>query len=564
MQNASEDAICPRRAGHLWSAVAWLRSPATFFALRRSLPPPYTPAPNRFGLRPHCAVAAEAQLLAKAPGVKVRTTIRFAVLGTSLLAPAAWSQDYGSTLGGKPDPYRAANPALYPVAGASAPATPGVTQPWNPNNAPVPGQPAAQPQAAPPPNGSPFPPPGMQTQYPQVQYPQTQPQPQFPPPNAQVAFEPVAAPQEKLAEFEPGKIVAVVGDQYILAGDVRPTVQQVLEPFYAKAKSALEREGIEAQENMLAQQITRQLIDTKLMYLEFERTVPKDKVNEVAKKVRQSFDKEFTEAREKLAAAKDKAAVEELVRKDPLLMRMAVSMKENQIETLAELDTLLKKYNTSLERQTKAYGENRLGRSMVSKHINFSPEITFDEMLAYYQENAADFDVPARAKWEALMVRKDGFPDKNAAYNAIAGMGNEVFFGAPLEAVAKRSSQGLNAAEGGKHDWTQQGSLALEMVDQAIFTLPTGKLSQILEDGKSYYILRVTERQEASRIPFDEAQEKIREKIKSQKVEKQYKAYVEKLRHKTPVWCIYDKNGALNPNEQQAERQPGERLPQRR
>src|SRR4051812_47270135 len=31
--------------------------------------------------------------------------------------------------------------------------------------------------------------------------------------------------------FEPGEVLAVVGDQYILAGDVLPHVNQVLEPF---------------------------------------------------------------------------------------------------------------------------------------------------------------------------------------------------------------------------------------------------------------------------------------------------------------------------------------------
>jgi parvulin-like peptidyl-prolyl isomerase len=80
------------------------------------------------------------------------------------------------------------------------------------------------------------------------------------------------------------------------------------------------------------------------------------------------------------------------------------------------------------------------------------------------------------------------------------------------------------------------------VLDEAIFSLPEAKLSQILEDERGLYIVRVTERKPAGRTPFEDAQDEIKEKITDQKKEKQFKAYLEKLRTKTPVWTIYDKD----------------------
>ena len=61
---------------------------------------------------------------------------------------------------------------------------------------------------------------------------------------------------------------------------------------------------------------------------------------------------------------------------------------------------------------------------------------------------------------------------------------------------------------------------------------------------------RVLERQDASRIPFEEAQEKLRKKIKREVQEREYRAVVENLKSKTSVWTIYDAEDA-----QLAERQ---------
>jgi hypothetical protein len=347
--------------------------------------------------------------------------------------------------------------------------------------------------------------------------------------------------------FQPAQIVATVGNKFIFYGDVAPIVAQALEPAFAKAESDFERSQIEKYREPLIRQTIRQMVETKLMYIEFEREVmknaPKDKLAEVRKnidkKVSESFEQELAEMRTKIAKAKPEE-IQELVKRDPIVPRLALLMRDSQAESLAELDAALRRFGSTLDKEVRYYGEYKLGRSTVGKHINFNPEITHQEMLDYYREHAADYAVPAKARFEILTARYSNYPTVADAVNAVGAMGNEVYFGVPFAAVAKRSSQEPNAQAGGYYDWTSQGSLASKPIDEALFSIDVGKLSQVIHDDRGCHIVRVIERSPAGQISFLEAQTKIKEAIKIQKREADYKKFVQQLGSGTKVWTVYD------------------------
>ena len=161
-------------------------------------------------------------------------------------------------------------------------------------------------------------------------------------------------------------------------------------------------------------------------------------------------------------------------------------------------------------------------------------------MLEYYQEHLKDYEIDAKVRWERLSVHFDKIADKNAAYRMIAGMGNEVLRGAPFTAVAKRSSHGLRASHGGQHDWTPQGSLRSDVIEKALYELPSNRLSQIIEDDRGFHIVRVLERRDAGHVSFGEAQPGIKKTFESKNFNEQVRAYIAKLREEIKVWTIYD------------------------
>jgi parvulin-like peptidyl-prolyl isomerase len=161
-------------------------------------------------------------------------------------------------------------------------------------------------------------------------------------------------------------------------------------------------------------------------------------------------------------------------------------------------------------------------------------------MLDYYHQHREEFEYPPRARWEMLLVRFSSYRSKAEAYRAIAALGNAVLDGEPFAEVARRGSEGATAREGGVYDWTTRGSLRSKIIDEAIFTLPVGQLSRILEDERGFAIVRVIERQEGGRVSFEEAQVQIRERLKKQHIERQIKEYLQEARKGIRVWTAFD------------------------
>jgi hypothetical protein len=147
------------------------------------------------------------------------------------------------------------------------------------------------------------------------------------------------------------------------------------------------------------------------------------------------------------------------------------------------------------------------------------------------------------------MVRFSTYRSKAEAYAVIAASGNRVLAGERFSDVARSVSEGTTAKEGGGMPWTAQKSLASEPLDNALFSLPLGQLSLIIEDSKGFHIIRVVERIDAGRKGFPEVQGEIRKTIKQERVQKEVHTYVQKLQQSAKIWTIFDgpDNGQLIP-----------------
>ena len=133
------------------------------------------------------------------------------------------------------------------------------------------------------------------------------------------------------------------------------------------------------------------------------------------------------------------------------------------------------------------------------------------------------------------MVRFDRFSSRDEAQQEIASLGNRVIHGASLSALAKKSSHGYQASDGGQHDWTGRDALVLKEIDKAIFTLPIGKLSDVIETRDGLHIVRVIDRQEAGIKPFTEAQADIKKRLKNKMRDDAFEEHVAKLKERIPV-----------------------------
>ena len=96
--------------------------------------------------------------------------------------------------------------------------------------------------------------------------------------------------------------------------------------------------------------------------------------------------------------------------------------------------------------------------------------------------------------------------------------------------MAKVKSDGVTAKSGGQYDWTNKGSLKTQIIDDTLFAIPVGAMSQILESDSGFHIVRVLERKDAGRKPFTDVQVEIRDKLKDERLHAAQDKYLEQLR----------------------------------
>lgn len=304
-------------------------------------------------------------------------------------------------------------------------------------------------------------------------------------------------------------IIARVGDEVVLAGEVLSVVDRLLAENGAERMTA-------AQIAMYREQLVRsrlaQVIETKTVLLDLKRNIPPENLEGLWAKIDASYE--------------DSA--------------MKTSMKKMKIDSLVEFSARLRELGTSLEAERRSFREETAAKQWVRNQVDTEQEITHEEMLRYYQEHAAQFDRQARVRWEQVSAHFDRFSTKAAAYAALAKAGNSIIEGRPLADVAREMSTGSTAEDGGQFDWTNQGSLASTVLDSALFALPVGALSPIIEDDRGFHIIRVLEREPAGLEPFTEAQVSIKEKLRSERINAQARAYIDGLKETTPVWTIFD------------------------
>jgi hypothetical protein len=330
----------------------------------------------------------------------------------------------------------------------------------------------------------------------------------------QAAFDGPAAPtaQTGFQSLEAARVVARVGPEVVLEADLlTPKALEWLE----KVTPGMPPEKVRELRLQICQQVLGPHVETLLVYVDACREIPADKLPDIRKNVDKAFDEQQ-------------------------LPRM---MKDANAPNSMEFEKSLRARGMSLDRMRKMFFERGLAQEWLRKSVKTDEEIPHAELIAWYQNHLADYEYPAKARFESLTVKMGLKRSRQEAWDILASMGNEVLAGRPFTDVARSRSEGPTASGGGVFDWTSKGSLASAKLDEAIFTLPIGELSAIIEDGEQLHIVRVTERNDAGRTPFIEAQVGIRDELLLERRRDATDEYLTKLRQRTPVWTVFDDQG---------------------
>ena len=316
--------------------------------------------------------------------------------------------------------------------------------------------------------------------------------------------------------LEGGQIVARIDGDVVLASDVLWQVDQLL------ALNKVPPEQVEEARKFLVRRQVLDLIDTKILFADFRRTLPPENLKKVEEAIAEPFEQ----------------------KEIPRLIKMF------KVKDRSELDEYLKRSGTSVKDIQRQFTEKTVAGEWLRQRTPKPKEVTHEAMLAYYNDHLKEYEYPARVEWEELMVRFDRCGgDREAAWRMLAEMGNEVWTkaqaagavrGPVFAEVAKAKSHGFTAAEGGLHPLTTNGALKCEELNAALETLEIGQLSDGIESELGFHIVRVLRRETAGRTPFTEAQTKIRETLQREQKEVLFLAELAEIRKAARVWTVFD------------------------
>lgn len=166
------------------------------------------------------------------------------------------------------------------------------------------------------------------------------------------------------------------------------------------------------------------------------------------------------------------------------------------------------------------------------KDLEGPEEVALSEIMVSTQPKAEDKDKQQDAVQEQPIVEDAA---KVAAAEAKANqLLDELKKGTKFEDVAKKSSDGPTAAQGGTLGEFKRGELAKDLEDKT-FSLKAGENTGVIRTKQGFIILKVTAHRPAGVPPLNEISDRIKEAVYSERLEPAARVYLTKLREQAYI-----------------------------
>lgn len=290
----------------------------------------------------------------------------------------------------------------------------------------------------------------------------------------------------------------------------------------------------------------------KILVIVNDEAITQREVAQLLFPIYEQYKKEFTGARfeRKMVEAED-MVIDQLI-DDKLILSEAkrqgieVSSKEiedrlqklrDKFETEEQFRSKLAEQNISLSELRKKIKNDTMKQKLLHKIMGWKVAITPTEVRKYYDSHIKDFTKPEKAKVLNILIKKEkNGRTKEEAEFLIKRICELVNKGENFEVLAKEYSEGPNAKKGGSLGLIERGEMR-EEIDNAIFSLEAGAVSEIVESPLGYHVFKVTERIPEEITDFEIAKDEVEELIYRERIDKNLKKWLKELR-KNAYICV--------------------------
>jgi peptidyl-prolyl cis-trans isomerase SurA len=227
--------------------------------------------------------------------------------------------------------------------------------------------------------------------------------------------------------------------------------------------------------------------------------------------------------------------------------RLNITVTEQEIVAVIEHDVLprfqlsLTGLQDEIKRSGKSWEEYKdevrmdlMRMRVVERQLMSASGPDVSELRGYYASHPQEFRTRGKGRiWQILLPlpKSATSAETLAAADKAQQIYRELRDGASFEERAGHYSSDSSAIDGGNMGVFNEGELVAE-IDRVAFALSEGEVSEPFRTHFGYHIVRVTEKEDAGMISFEDARPGIESTLGNKKRDRLYRHWMEKLKEK--------------------------------
>ncbi|HMP89212.1 MAG TPA: peptidylprolyl isomerase [Kiritimatiellia bacterium] len=176
-------------------------------------------------------------------------------------------------------------------------------------------------------------------------------------------------------------------------------------------------------------------------------------------------------------------------------------------------------------------------RKLLESTTGGAPEITDEELQAFYTENEAQFSRDESVSASHILISTDATDsedDKAAKLEKINDLRRQLLEGADFAELAAEHSTCPSRAQGGSLGQFERGRMVPQF-ETAAFSQEIGEIGEVVETQFGYHIVKVTAKNNAGAVPLEEVKEQLSQYLGNQKQQKALQTYIEGLKENANI-----------------------------
>ncbi len=245
-----------------------------------------------------------------------------------------------------------------------------------------------------------------------------------------------------------------------------------------------------------------------------------------------------------------------------LIKRLDEMRKQMNLGSMEELEKAAEAQGASYEDFKQNLRNQIVTQHVIGEEVGKHLAMNKDDVKRFYDLHRAEMEQPEQVRLSEILIapKRPAKPtaapaakpeppseaETEAALAAARAQAQDLLDqfhkGAKFEDLAKKYSDGPSAKDGGDLSYFKRGTLSKELEDK-VFVLKAGEVTEVVRTKQGYVILQVTEHQMAGIPPLKEVESRIQDELYMQKLQPALRVYLTTLREEA---FIDIKNGYID------------------